>query len=149
MSEHAHEYERGVHMAEAFGIGGRIWACAICGTPKPERDDAERVLRLLNNASVPQADLAFVLGLSTRKVQSALQSLRLEGKPILSDGDGIRLAQTADEARACADALRRRLVTQYRTLRAMRATARAMRVREDAAARATLWDFWHGEGAAS
>jgi biotin operon repressor len=103
--------------------------------------DAERVLRLLNNASVPQADLAFVLGLSIRQVQSALQSLRLEGKPILSDGDGIRLAETADEARACADALRRRLVSQYRTYRALRNTARAMRVREDAAARATLWDF--------
>ena len=88
--------------------------------------DAERVLRLLTNASVPQADLAFVLGLSIRSVQSALQSLRLEGKPVLSDGDGIRLAQTADEARACADALRRRIAHQYLTFRALRTTARAM-----------------------
>ena len=101
--------------------------------------DAERVLRLLNNARVPQTDLAFVLGLSTRKVQSAIVELRLEGKPVLSDGDGIRLAETADEADACTDTLRRRLVTQYRTYRALRRTARAMRVREDAAARATLW----------
>jgi biotin operon repressor len=131
MTDHAHEYERGVHMAEAFGIGGRVWACAICGTPRPERDDAARILRLLNNASVPQADLAFVLGLSIRQVQSALQSLRLEGKPVLSDGDGIRLAQTADEARACADALRRRLRSQYRTYRALRNTARAMHLAEN------------------
>jgi biotin operon repressor len=139
MTDHAHEYERGVHMAEAFGIGGRVWACAICGTPKPERDDAERVLRLLNNASVPQADLAFVLGLSIRQVQSALQSLRLEGKPVLSDGDGIRMAQTADEARACADALRRRAIRQLLTARALRRTARRMREAEDTQ---KFWDFF-------
>ncbi|HEY4895866.1 MAG TPA: hypothetical protein VII01_07230 [Solirubrobacteraceae bacterium] len=88
--------------------------------------DAERVLRLLTNASVKQADMAFVLGLSTRQVQECLQELRLAGHPILSDGDGIRTAQTADEARACADALRRRLRSQYRTYRALRNTARAM-----------------------
>ena len=96
MTGHAHEYERGAHMAEAFGIGWRIWACAICGTPKPDGDDAERVLRLLTNASVPQADLAFVLGLSIRKVQAAIVELRLDGKPVLSDCDGIRIAPTAD-----------------------------------------------------
>lgn len=93
--------------------------------------DADRVLRLLSNASVKQADIAFVLRLSIRQVQSALQQLRLEGKPILSDGDGIRLAQTADEARACAEALRRRLISQYRTYRALRATARRMHLAEN------------------
>jgi biotin operon repressor len=102
--------------------------------------DSERVLRLLTNASVKQADLAFVLGLSIRQVQSALQQLRLEGKPIYSDEDGMRLAQTADEACACADALRRRLVSQYRTVRALRATARRMQEAEDARGRSTLWD---------
>jgi biotin operon repressor len=111
--------------------------------------DAERVLRLLTNADTTQADMAFVLGLSIRQVQSALQQLRLAGHPILSNGDGIRLAQTADEALACAAALRKRALHQWVTARALRRTGRAMRVREDAAARATLWDFWHGEGAAS
>lgn len=106
--------------------------------------DAERVLRLLNNASVPQADLAFVLGLSIRQVQSALQSLRLEGKPVLSDGDGIRLAATADEARACADALRRRAIRQLLTARALRRTARQMQEAEDAAASLTLWESGPG-----
>jgi hypothetical protein len=33
----AHEWERGVHMAEAFGIDGRKFACAICGVPKPRQ----------------------------------------------------------------------------------------------------------------
>ena len=31
---HVHEWERGIHMAEAFGIDGRRYACAICGQPK-------------------------------------------------------------------------------------------------------------------
>jgi len=93
--------------------------------------DAARVLRLLNNASVPQADLAFVLGLSIRKVQAAIVALRLDGKPVLSDGDGIRLARTADEADACTDALGRRLRSQYRTYRALRSTARAMHLAEN------------------
>jgi biotin operon repressor len=93
--------------------------------------DAERVLRLLTNASVKQADMAFVLGISIRKVQECLQALRLEGVPVFSDEDGVRLAQTADEARACADALRRRLVSQYRTYRALRNTARRMHLAEN------------------
>ncbi len=29
--DHLHEWERGKHMAEAFGIDGRRYACAICG----------------------------------------------------------------------------------------------------------------------
>ena len=93
--------------------------------------DADRVLALLRNASVKQADMAFVLGISIRKVQEILQALRLAGVPVFSDEDGVRLAQTADEARACADALRRRLVTQYATYRAMRETARAMHLAEN------------------
>ena len=28
---HVHEWERGRHMAEAFGVDGRKAACAICG----------------------------------------------------------------------------------------------------------------------
>jgi biotin operon repressor len=107
--------------------------------------DAERVLRLLTNASVKQADLAFVLGISTRKVQECLQALRLEGVPVFSSEDGVRLAQTADEARACSEALRRRLVSQYRTYKALRNTARRMKVIEDSVARATLWDFLSAE----
>ena len=87
---------------------------------------ADRVLRLLGNASVFQADIASACDLSIREVQAILRELRIAGHPILSDGDGIRLAQTADEARACAEALRRRLVSQYLTYRALRSTARRM-----------------------
>jgi len=111
--------------------------------------DADRVLALLRNASVKQADMAFVLGISIRKVQEILQALRLAGVQVFSDEDGVRLAQTADEARACAEGLRRRLVTQYRTLRAMRATARRMQEAEDARYNVTLWNDWDMAGAAS
>jgi biotin operon repressor len=138
---HEHDWERGAHMAEAFGISGRIWACAICGTPKPAGDDAERVLRLLTSANTTQPDMAFVLGMSIRAIQASIVELRLAGHPVITSGDGVRLAQTADEARACADALRRRLVSQYRTVRALRATARRMQEAEDAAANVTLWDL--------
>lgn len=34
--EHEHQWERGKHMAEAFGIDGRRLACAICGTVKTQ-----------------------------------------------------------------------------------------------------------------
>ncbi len=30
---HVHEWERGAHMAEAFGVDGRRYYCAICGIP--------------------------------------------------------------------------------------------------------------------
>ena len=93
--------------------------------------DSERVLRLLTNANTTQPDMAFVLGMSIRAIQASIVDLRLAGVPVITSGDGVRLAQTADEARACADALRRRLVTQYATYRAMRKTARAMHLAEN------------------
>ena len=103
--------------------------------------DADRVLRLLGNASAFQADIASVLDLPIRTVQECIQSLRLAGHPILSDGDGIRLAQTADEARACAEGLRRRIAHQYLTYRALRNTARRMAEREDTL---KFWEFFDG-----
>jgi len=108
--------------------------------------DAERVLRLLTmNRSIYQADIASACDLPIRTVQECIQSLRIAGHPIGSDRDGVWLAQTADEARACSEALKRRIAHQYLTYRALRNTARRMRVAEDAAARATLWDFLEGE----
>jgi biotin operon repressor len=101
--------------------------------------DAERVLSLLTNASVTQADMAFVLDLSIRAVQAACEELRRAGHPILSSGDGIRLAQTADEALSCAAALRKRAITQWVTARALRRTGLRMKTMEDAVGFLTLW----------
>lgn len=33
LRKHVHDWERGKHMAEAFGVDGRRWYCAICGVP--------------------------------------------------------------------------------------------------------------------
>jgi hypothetical protein len=93
--------------------------------------DAERLLRLLGNASAFQADIAFTLGISIRKVQLSLRALRLAGFPVFTDEDGVRLAATADEVDACTDALRRRLRSQYRTYLALKRTARAMHLAEN------------------
>jgi hypothetical protein len=96
--------------------------------------DSDRVLRLLANASATQEDIAKACHLPVRSVQAAIQELRLAGQPIITDPEGswrgMRLARDADEAMACAVALRRRLATQYLTYRALRGTARRMYLAE-------------------
>ena len=67
--------------------------------------DADRVLRLLANAGATQAEIAKACHIPVRSVQDIIQSLRLQGEPIVTNGDGVRLARTADEAMACAVAL--------------------------------------------
>lgn len=37
---HTHEWERGRHMAEAFGVPGNVMACALCGVEKRVFDNA-------------------------------------------------------------------------------------------------------------
>jgi thiamine pyrophosphate-dependent acetolactate synthase large subunit-like protein len=71
--------------------------------------------------------LAEQMRVSRRVIEAAVEAARREGAPICSDGSGLWLAQTAEEVRECADRLNRRLVTQYRTVRAMRQTAQRMR----------------------
>ena len=101
--------------------------------------DADAVLRMLHNASPTQPDMAFALDIPIRSVQEILQGLRLAGHPIISDGTGVRLAHTADEAMACAVALRRRAINQLLTARAMRHTARRMADEEARQHNLTLW----------
>lgn len=102
--------------------------------------DTEAVLAILGADGMFQPDIAYALALPIRTVQAALQELRLAGHPIISDAGGVRLAQTAEEARTCADSLRRRAIHQLLTSRAVRRTARRMREAEDAAVRLTLWE---------
>ena len=101
--------------------------------------DADRVLRLLANAGATQEDIAKACDLPLRSVQEILQGLRLAGHPIISDSKGVRLAHTADEAMACAVALRRRAINQLLTARAMRHTARRMADEEARQHNLTLW----------
>ena len=79
------------------------------------------------DAAVTIGQLQERLGVNRRIVERSIEELRANGRPICSDAGGIWIADTADEVRACADRLNRRLVTQYRTVRALRATAARMR----------------------
>lgn len=70
--------------------------------------------------------LAEKSGYDVREVETLIQMARIDGVPIVSDSDGYRLATSPEELRECADALARRLVSQYRTVRALRKTARRL-----------------------
>jgi biotin operon repressor len=92
------------------------------------------LLEFLTAQPKTKRQLAELTGWHARNVEAEVNRLRLQGVPIISDGDGYRYARNADEVRACADALARRLVTQYRTVRALRRAARRMDEPP------TLWD---------
>jgi len=96
-------------------------------TPPPWSDILALHLNRGRDAAVTIGQLQERLGVNRRIVERAIESLRENGRPICSDASGIWIADTADEVRACADRLNRRLVTQYRTVRAMRQTAQRMR----------------------
>jgi hypothetical protein len=70
--------------------------------------------------------IAIETRLPRRAVEQAVQALRLQGEPLVSDGDGIRYSTDSAEVKACADALRRRFIHQALTARALRRTARRM-----------------------
>lgn len=57
-----------------------------------------------------------------RAIEEAVQTARLEGVPIITDG-GIRVARTAEEARALAGWLWARIRSQMDTAQAVEATA--------------------------
>ena len=69
--------------------------------------------------------LASVAGVPDRVIQEAIQTARLEGVPIITDG-GLRVAQTSEEAFALYRWLRARMVTQQRTAWAVRSQAMVM-----------------------
>lgn len=95
-------------------------------------EEAGQILRHLELGSRPVTirDLAARFSLPRRTVEAAIQSLRLDGHPVRSGSEGVWLAASAAEAEEAAQDLRRRLVTQYRSILAMRRTARRMRARE-------------------
>jgi biotin operon repressor len=76
------------------------------------------------------ADIARDLGLPRREVEQAIQSLRLQGNPIATGQDGVRLARTADELAESNRSLHHRLVQQYQTLRAQRRAEARLRAGE-------------------
>lgn len=94
-------------------------------------------LPLGRDHAITYGELAERLNIPRRSVEEAIRQMRLSGYPIITGSEGVWLSDDADEVFAAAQALSRRLVTQYRTVRAIRATARRMRVRE--CAQEELW----------
>lgn len=100
-----------------------------------EQGDVLNILRGSVPVAVTLADLALATHLPRRSVEQAIQALRQQGEPIVSDGSGIRYSTDAAEVAACAKALRRRYISQAITARALRRTARRL----EAAGELTLW----------
>jgi len=70
-------------------------------------------------------------GVARRHVEEAIQTARLEGVPIITDG-GIRVATTAKEAHQLAAWLRARVQSQMDTIAAITSQARLMEKAEQA-----------------
>jgi hypothetical protein len=86
--------------------------------------------------------LSSLAGTTRRTIEEAIQTARLEGTPIITDG-GIRVAQSSQEAHALADWLDARMVTQRRTVNAIREAADRMApeiAAEPAYVEVPLWD---------
>jgi hypothetical protein len=77
--------------------------------------------------AIPIGVLAANAGVSRRQAEEALQELATSGKyPLVACDRGYYLGN-ADDVEAYTESLRRRLVTQYRRIRALRQVARRMR----------------------
>ncbi len=106
--------------------------------------EAEEILADLRAARWPSESLTISMLAARhhwprRVVEACVQELRLAGIPVVTDQYGVHLSDDPDEVTAAAEGLRRRLVTQYAGLRALRRTARRMRVEGDAKRDMTLW----------
>lgn len=103
--------------------------------------EAERVLATLRRhpAGLTMDVLARWTSLGRRDVEAAVQELRLAGEPVITGSFGVRLSDDPAEVAAAAEGLRRRLVTQYLGVRALRQTAKAMHMAADAEQDLTLW----------
>jgi biotin operon repressor len=76
--------------------------------------------------AVSMSEMAEKLSLGRRQVELAIQALRLDGIPVASGSDGVWIGDVNDMA-ATAHILRGRLISQYRTLRAVRGTTARLR----------------------
>ena len=90
------------------------------------------ILDVLTTTPTTKKALAEKLGTEQRSVELEIRALRLEGHPILSNGDGYWVARDAAELAQCVKRLRRRAVEQLLTVRAMRATLRRLEASEAA-----------------
>lgn len=79
-------------------------------------------------------------GLPRRTVESAVESLRLAGQPIIGGPAGLHIASDTAQLREYVDARRRRLASVYAGTRALRRTLASWKARDAGyEAQGTLW----------
>jgi biotin operon repressor len=86
-------------------------------------------------------ELAERMGVPSREVEARIQQARLDGKAILSNGDGYWMTDDPEEVATMARRLHRRSTHVHETAQALEQTAERMRARAAAALEppATLW----------
>lgn len=84
--------------------------------------------------------LAEDMGIPRRMVEQAVTDLRLQGRPVASDGRGVWLSDSAKEMADQAQRLRERALHQLLTARAVRATARRMAASEARVQQMGIWE---------
>lgn len=107
--------------------------------------ETARQRALYQDPVVTIGDLSSRAGTPRRSIEEAIQTARLEGTPVITDG-GIRVAQNAEEAFRLYRWLRARMVTQQKTAWAVRSQAMLMQRGERAAVPSKwvavpLWDI--------
>ena len=88
--------------------------------------DVRYLLNVGRDHALTIGELAETLNLPRRVIEEAVQQARLEHMPIVSGSEGVWISDSPDELLRAAESLRKRLVTQYATVRALRETARRM-----------------------
>lgn len=76
------------------------------------------------------SQLCLATGSPRREIEAGIQQMRRDGVPVVSDGQGIRLARDAADAERCAARLRSRALEQMATARALLDTAERMAIEE-------------------
>ena len=99
------------------------------------------ILPFLTRQPQTKRELAERMGIPSRDVEEMVRLARLDGAPILSDGDGYRLTDDPEEVATMARRLHRRSNHVHETAEALEQTAERMRARAAAALEppATLW----------
>ena len=87
------------------------------------------LLTLIGNSAATARTIGWIAehaGVPRREVEQAIQTARIEGVPLVTGEHGVWATDSPAEASQMAERLRYRIVHQYVTYRALRATARRM-----------------------
>lgn len=108
-------------------------------TPPPLSDLVYVNLRRGRDGARTMGDLAESMNVSRRQIEQSIQELRLRGFAVASGQSGVWVADHAADLDETIDSMQSRLVSQYRTVRAMRATRRRMLAAETVGEQEQLW----------